>query len=129
MFGIVKLTSAQNNGNKSYSDVNKLLERENKERNAKWSKLIISKKQQKLYAFIEKKGDYTDLQKKQLKIYVRNCFNRKKLLKDKDVDYNIETGEVEKIHNLNYNEQTKKFTLTNKSLNITIKNTKKHIEK
>lgn len=128
MYGLINIKSSNNSDNTSYSDINALLDKETKEKKVKWSKLLINDKSTKMNAFIDR-SDYTDAQKKLLKTYVKTCFNRKKLLKDKEVQYNTETGEIEGIINLNYNEQNKRFTLTKKHLNSTVKNTKKRVKK
>lgn len=114
MYGLVKIKSSDSSQNTSYSDVNALLEKETKEKHVKWSKLLMREKTEKMNAFIES-SDYNDGQKKLLKVYVKSCFNRKKLLKDKEVVYNAETGAIDSIVNLNYNEQNKRFTLSNKN--------------
>ena len=108
MYGLVKIKSSNSSQNTSYSDVNALLEKETKEKHVKWSKLLMREKTEKMNAFIES-SDYNDGQKKLLKVYVKSCFNRKKLLKDKEVVYNAETGAIDNIVNLNYNEQNNYF--------------------
>ena len=114
MYGLVKIKSSDSTQNTSYNDVNALLEKETKEKHVKWSKLLMREKTEKMDAFIES-SDYNDVQKKLLTAYVKCCFNRKKLLKDKEVLYDAETGAIVSIVNLNYNEQNKRFTLSNKS--------------
>lgn len=110
----------------SLSSLNTLLDNESKNNKIKWSKLIIVEKIKKLNTYIDKQSKYNDTEKQLLKQYVRLCINRKKLLRDKEIKYNIETGEVEDIYNICYNEKSKKFTLTTKNNLQSSKTTKKN---
>lgn len=111
------------NNTTTLNDLNTLLENESKNKKLKWSKIITIDKIKKLNTYIDKQTDYNDNQKQLLKQYVRLCVNRKKLVRDKEVKYNIETGEIEEIIGISYNESSKKFTLSSKS---NIKTTKKN---
>jgi hypothetical protein len=122
MYGIVNIKSDRTFEGSSYKDVNKLLDIEKNNEHVKWSNLILNEKVKKMESFINDKEDYSDIQKTQLKKYVKLCFSRKKLLKDKDVDYSVKDGKILSIKNLNYNDSKKKFTLSNKSLKTTVKN-------
>ena len=99
----------------SLNDLNLLLDNEVKDTKIKWSKLLIIEKIKKINAYIDTVNKYNDNQKKLLKQYIRLSINRKKLSKDKDIKYNPETGEVEEIYGLIYNETSKKFTISNTS--------------
>ena len=99
----------------SLNDLNLLLDNEVKDTKIKWSKLLIVEKIKKINAYIDTINKYNDNQKKLLKQYIRLSINRKKLSKDKDIKYNPETGEVEEIYGLIYNETSKKFTISNTS--------------
>ena len=107
----------------SFNDLNTMLDEESKNKKLKWCKLIIVEKIKKLNIYIDKQPKYNDNQKQLLKQYVRLCVNRKKLVRDKEVKYNIESGEVEEIIGIAYNDSSKKFTLSTKS---NIKTTKKN---
>ena len=107
----------------SLNDLNTLLDRESKNTKIKWCKIITVDKIKKLNEYIDKQIKYNENQKQLLKQYVRLCVNRKKLVRDKEVKYNIESGEVEDIIGISYNESSKKFTLSAKS---NIKTTKKN---
>ena len=107
----------------SFNDLNTMLDEESKNKKIKWCKLIIVEKIEKLNIYIDKQSKYNDNQKQLLKQYVRLCVNRKKLVRDKEVKYNIESGEVEEIIGIAYNDSSKKFTLSSKS---NIKTTKKN---
>ena len=45
--------------------------------------------------------------------FMKDCLERKKLQKVKDVLYDKETGQIKDIPSLSYNKQTKHFTLKN----------------
>lgn len=121
MYGIVNIKSDRTFDGSSYNDVNKLLDMEKNNENVKWSNLILNEKMKKMDTFINDKEDYSDIQKTQLKKYVKLCFLRKKLLKDKDVEYSVKEGKIISIKNLIYNDSKKTFTLSNNSLK-TVKN-------
>ena len=115
------------NNDISFVDMNNILDKEikNDNKNVKWSKLLITEKIEKLNEYVNSLKKYNESQKKLLKQYIRLSINRKKLLKDKDVKYNINTGCIEEIYFLVYNENSKKFTLSNsksKNTKSTIKN-------
>ena len=97
-------------------NIDKYLEQEqNKKKNIKpWSKLEKSTKLKKIYSYIENLYDkfkMTELEKKELKKYMRTCLERKKLQRIKDVIYEINTGEIKDIPGLTFNEKNRKFIL------------------
>ena len=97
-------------------NIDKYLEQEqNKKKNIKpWSKLEKSTKLKKIYNYIENLYDkfkMTELEKKELKKYMRTCLERKKLQRIKDVIYEINTGEIKDIPGLTFNEKNRKFIL------------------
>ena len=97
-------------------NIDKYLEQEqNKKKNIKpWSKLEKSTKLKKIYNYIENLYDkfkMTELEKKELKKYMRTCLERKKLQRIKDVIYEIKTGEIKDIPGLSFNEKNRKFIL------------------
>jgi len=97
-------------------NIDKYLEQEqNKKKNIKpWSKLEKSTKLKKIYTYIEnfyEKFKMTELEKKDLKKYMRTCLERKKLQRIKDVIYEIKTGEIKDIPGLSFNEKNRKFIL------------------
>jgi len=57
----------------------------------------------------EKKID--DILYKELKKYLGQCLNRKKIQRQKDVIYDIETNKIKSIPGLHFNKNTNKFTL------------------
>ena len=97
-------------------NIDKYLEQEqNKKKNIKpWSKLEKSTKLKKIYSYIENLYDkfkMTELEKKELKKYMRTCLERKKLQRIKDVIYEINTGEIKDIPGLTFIEKNRKFIL------------------
>ena len=97
-------------------NIDKYLEQEqNKKKNIKpWSKLEKSTKLKKIYTYIEnfyEKFKMTELEKKDLKKYMRTCLERKKLQRIKDVIYEIQTGQIKDIPGLSFNEIKRKFVL------------------
>lgn len=100
-----------------------------------WNKLSKTEKIKKLNHYIShnlhEKHDLNPTEKQQIKAYVISLLDRKKLIKNSDVNYNEETGEIVEIYELEFNESSRKFTLNNKkpepkktSKKTTKKNTK-----
>ena len=110
---------------KSSSDLtnlDKFLENEkNCNANEPWSKLDKTAKIKKLSVFAENyKTDHnlTDEEYAKLTNFLKDCLDRKKLQRVKDVIYDKVNGEVKDIPALHHNKQSNHFTL---------KNTDKHI--
>jgi len=100
-----------------------------------WNKLSKTEKIKKLNHYISnnlnEKHELNTTEKQQIKAYVISLLDRKKLIKNSDVNYNEESGEIVEIHALEFNESSRKFTLNNKkpepkktSKKTTKKNTK-----
>ena len=66
-----------------------------------------------------KEKEYTTEQASQLKSYLIDCLNRKKLQRQKDVVYDTETNKIKLINGLTYNKTKNKFTLKQKDKNKT----------
>ena len=97
-------------------NIDKYLEQEqNKKKNIKpWSKLEKSTKLKKIYSYIEtfyEEFKMTEVEKKELKKYMRTCLERKKLQRIKDVIYEVNTGIIKDIPGLSFNEKKRKFIL------------------
>jgi hypothetical protein len=99
------------------SNLEKFLEDDkNNNQNEPWSKLDKTVKTKKLFAFAEiysKEKNFTDDEKTLLCTFIKDCLDRKKLQRVKDVDYNKTTGEVKMIPALAYNKGSRHFTLKN----------------
>ena len=79
-----------------------------------WCKLDRTVKIQKITLYVSKYRLEHDLSKEEevlLMNFMKDCLERKKLQKVKDVIYDKETGQIKDIPSLSYNKQTKHFTL------------------
>ena len=101
--------------NSSNVDIDKFLEEEKTiNKNATWNKLNKLDKTKKLYEFSEKYGKENNLtmrEIKELKQYLKQNLDRKKLQNLKEVSYDKENGNIKNITHLQFNKNTKKFTL------------------
>ena len=81
-----------------------------------WSKLDKTLKFKKMLIFVEKykiENLLSEEEKKVMIEFLRNCLDKKKLQRVKDVQYNKDTGEIIDIPRLCYNKNLKHFTLKN----------------
>jgi len=97
------------------SNLDIFLEGEKKAKNSEpWTKLDKTTKLLKFAEFSEEyceKNQYTSNDKQDLLAFLSNNLDRKRLLKIKEVIYNKETGKIESIPSLLFNNTNKKFTL------------------
>ena len=96
-------------------NIEAFLEKE-KEANKKkpWSKLSKASKLKKISEYVIQYTDenkLTEEQSVELKKYLTQCLNRKKLQRMKDVVYDITTNKIKSINGLTYNKVKNKFTL------------------
>ena len=109
-----------NNNNKSatnLSSLDKFLENE-KNNNAiePWSKLDKTVKTKKLLAFAEKyrtEQSLSDGEYSKLVAFFKDCLDKKRLQRVKDVVYDKDTGEIKEVPALHFNKPTIHFTLKN----------------
>jgi hypothetical protein len=104
--------------NKDLKNLEDFLENsKNSGNNDSWSKLNKTVKINKLTTFAndvyKPKKNMSDEEVQLLIQYFRDCLDRKKLQRVKDVDYDKVTGEIKDIPALFYNKTTKHFTLKN----------------
>ena len=81
-----------------------------------WCKLDRTVKIQKMTFYVAKyklEHDLSEEEEALLMSFMKDCLERKKLQKVKDVIYDKETGQIKEIPSLSYNKQTKHFTLKN----------------
>jgi len=81
-----------------------------------WSKLDKTAKIKKLTVFADKykeQNNLSQLEYQQLISFFRDCLDKKKLQRVKDVNYNKETGEIKDIPALHFNKPSTHFTLKN----------------
>jgi hypothetical protein len=131
----IKETKSSNN----LLNLDNFLENEkNNNKNEPWCKLNKTIKIQKLVEFVELYKIENKLNEEEanlLIIFFKDCLERKKLQRVKDVVYDKENGMVKNIPALHYTKSTKHFTLKNiekrvstlkslapKKINTTIKN-------
>lgn len=124
------------------ANLDKFLENEkNNNANEPWSKLDKTAKIKKLVLFAENyktKNSLSDSEHNSLLSFLKDCLDRKKLQRVKDVIYDKTNGEVKDIPALHFNKPNNHFTLKNmdkrvsttrslapKKTNVTIKNTNK----
>jgi hypothetical protein len=92
---------------------------ENEQKNNKnepWCKLDKTTKIKKLASFIDVYKEESNLDEEEtnlLAVFLRDCLDRKRFQRVKDVTYDKETGTVKSIPALAYSKQTKHFTLKN----------------
>ena len=93
-----------------------LEENKSNNQNEPWSKLDKTLKIKKILAFAIEYSKKTNLDFKEeasLIIFLRDCLDRKKLQRIKDVDYDKITGEIKDIPALSFNKVNNHFTLKN----------------
>lgn len=99
------------------SNLDKFLETEkNNNSNEPWCKLNKTIKTKKLIDFVEiysKEKNFTADESKALLAFLKDCLDKKKLARVKDVVYDKDTGTVKEIPALTYVKTTKHFTLKN----------------
>ncbi len=99
------------------SNLDKFLETEkNNNSNEPWCKLNKTIKTKKLIDFVEiysKEKNLSADESKALLAFLKDCLDKKKLARVKDVVYDKDTGTVKEIPALTYVKTTKHFTLKN----------------
>ena len=86
-----------------------------------WSKLNKTIKIKKLLIYAEKYKEENNLSEEEhekLILFFKDCLDKKKLQRVKDVDYNRETGEIIGISALIHNKNSHHFTLKNVYKNV-----------
>lgn len=84
--------------------------------NEPWNKLDNTTKTKKMLIFAEnysKEKEFSEQEQILLIAFLKDCLERKKLQRVKEVEYNKETGEIKDIPALHFNKPTKHFTLKN----------------
>ena len=109
-----------------------LLEEQTANEKQSWSKLSKTERLKKIDTFINHRfvGEYS-LQEEEietLNAFVNKLLERKKLVKSTELFYNEETGMIEEIPALLFNNKTRRFTL-NKNLPTTHKKSQRKTKK
>lgn len=103
--------------NNDLSNLDKFLENEkNNNKSEPWSKLDKTARIRKITAFVEiykEEQDINDDECKLLTSFLKDCLDRKRLSRVKDVIYDKTTGLIKEIPSLHYNKAIKHFTLKN----------------
>jgi hypothetical protein len=110
-------TAINNKSATNLSSLDKFLENE-KNNNAiePWSKLDKTVKTKKLLAFAEKyrsEQSLSDGEYSKLVAFFKDCLDKKRLQRVKDVVYDKDTGEIKEVPALHFNKPTIHFTLKN----------------
>jgi hypothetical protein len=107
----------ENNSSSNLANLDKFLENEKiTNSNEPWSKLDKTAKIKKLFLFANTYkilNNLSDTEYDHLIVFFRDCLDKKKLQRVKDVNYNKETGEIKDIPALFYNKSSNHFTLKN----------------
>jgi hypothetical protein len=107
----------ESKSNNDISNLDKFLETEkNNNKNEPWSKLDKTAKIKKIMIFAEiykEDQNMTDDESLLLISFLKDCLDRKRLSRVKDVIYDKTSGLIKDIPSLHYNKPTKHFTLKN----------------
>ena len=107
----------ENKSSSELSSLDKFLENEKiTNSHEPWSKLDKTGKIRKLTSFADNYkiiNNLTDIEYDNLIIFFRDCLDKKKLQRVKDVIYNKDTGEIKEIPALCFNKPSNHFTLKN----------------
>ena len=99
------------------SNLDKFLENEKiSNSNEPWSKLDKTAKTRKLLTFAEKyrtEQNLSDAEYSKLVAFFKDCLDKKKLQRVKDVIYDKDTGEIKEVPALHFSKPTVHFTLKN----------------
>lgn len=111
------LTSTLSKHSNSLLNLDKFLEdNKNSNKTEPWNKLDKTIKTKKLMLFAEKYTKLHELTEEEnnlLVSFLKDCLDRKKFQRVKDVEYDKITSEIENIPTLFYNKPIKHFTLKN----------------
>jgi hypothetical protein len=87
--------------------------------NGPWSKLSKSLKIQKVVEYsnaYKKENNISDEQGDLLCSFLKDCIQKNKIQKIKDITYDKTTGQIKKINILSFNKTTGRFTLKNTNM-------------
>ena len=111
------MTWSETKSSSNLDILDKYLENEkNNNASEPWSKLDKTAKIKKLTVFAENyksENNLSDEEYSKLTLFLKDCLDRKKLQRVKDVTYDKTNGEVKDVPALHHNKQTNHFTLKN----------------
>ena len=109
------LSNNKETKNNTQSTINDFLDRERaKNKKETWNRLDKTIKLIKLQDYCSRYGKENNLAQgkiEQLSLYLRNCLERKRFERVKDINYDKENQVIKSIPNLMYSKQSKRFTL------------------
>jgi hypothetical protein len=131
----ILLTGNSINSSREYDNIenlDKFLSSENtNNKKDQWCKLDKTVKTQKLNDFVKKystDNKLTDEEESSLTTFFRQCLDKKRLQRVKDVVYDKSTGIIKEIPSLTYDKSSKHFTLKNlEKSSISTASTLKHL--
>ena len=113
----VPLQEIKSSSSNDLSNLDKYLENEkNNNVNDLWCKLNKTIKTKKIQEYVEiykKQNNLNDEESEKLFLFLKDCIDRKKLQRVKDVIYDKENGTIKDIPGLCYVKSNKHFTLKN----------------
>jgi len=113
----VPLQEIKSSSSNDLSNLDKFLENEkNNNVNEPWCKLNKTIKTKKIQEYVEiykEQNNLNDEESGNLFLFLKDCIDRKKLQRVKDVLYDKENGTIKEIPALHYIKSTKHFTLKN----------------
>ena len=106
-------------------DLNTYLMKEmNENKKQSWNKLTKTEKIKKLKSYIQDtlihKHGLTNEERQKVHLYIFTLLDRKRLSKNSEIDYDEESGMIQNIPVISFNESTRHFTL-NKELKSSVK--------
>lgn len=109
------LSNNKETKNNTQTTINDFLDRERaKNKKETWNRLDKTIKLKKLQDYCSRYGKENNLAQgkiEQLSLYLRNCLERKRFERVKDINYDKENQVIKSIPNLMYSKQSKRFTL------------------
>jgi hypothetical protein len=112
-----EFSRSESKSSSDLANLDKFLENEKiTNSNEPWSKLDKTAKIRKLTSFADNYkvvNDLTNIEYDKLISFFKECLDKKKLQRVKDVNYNKDTGEIKNIPALFFNKQLTHFTLKN----------------
>jgi hypothetical protein len=113
----VPLKEIKSSSSNDLSNLDKFLENEkNNNVNEPWCKLNKTIKTKKIQEYVEiykEQNNLNDEEGRNLFSFLKDCIDRKKLQRVKDVIYDKDTGNIKEIPSLCYVKSSKHFTLKN----------------
>jgi hypothetical protein len=107
----------ENKSSTDLANLDKFLENEKITNSTEpWSKLDKTAKLRKLAIFAEsykQEHELSEEEHKHLIVFFKDCLDKKRLQRVKDVNYNKDTGEIKDIPALHFNKPSNHFTLKN----------------